>query len=379
MPWPRLSQSLAPHYPEALQTCWSAGQEALLRLYLMQQWFKLSPAELLAEMAHAPHMRAFARLGAEKPDAQRLERTLEMWRQQISQKSPRSLTALTATLKSALSEVGLVLQWTAQGATLWIAPEPDKLAPRLATLRDRIVRQLDPEAAARKAKRVSALRWLIVYAVLIYGGELLLAIQLSATWVKNVPQLLAFASVVEQFAPVVGHFDRIARYPEGTRVFLALTLALLPLKMLFGYKLLTSNDKFTYHNFVVSPLSRDKENRHTGVFIRDVESQFSMKRHPAKQRSLISVAFASLFIVLFAIGIACYSVLMFGSEIPSKGIPAETIRSLKSAYRAIAIGGTSAWLAWCVWWWGVTSLVLTAALCVVRDWVVFIFSKLKGS
>jgi hypothetical protein len=65
---------------------------------------------------------------------------------------------------------------------------------------------------------------------ILAGVELLLALCLSADWVKDVPRLLDFADLIGRFAPVVGNFDQIAHYPEGTRVFLAITICLLPLK-----------------------------------------------------------------------------------------------------------------------------------------------------
>jgi hypothetical protein len=75
----------------------------------------------------------------------------------------------------------------------------------------------------------------IIHLAILAGVELLLALFLSATWVKDVPRLLEFADLINRFAPVVGNFDQVARYPEGTRVFLAITICLLPLKVfLFG-------------------------------------------------------------------------------------------------------------------------------------------------
>jgi hypothetical protein len=73
----------------------------------------------------------------------------------------------------------------------------------------------------------------------LFGVELLLAFALSATWVKDVPWLLAFAENIRTFAPVVGNFPS-ARYPEGTSVFFAITLCLLPLKVRVMYIFLCS-------------------------------------------------------------------------------------------------------------------------------------------
>jgi hypothetical protein len=75
----------------------------------------------------------------------------------------------------------------------------------------------------------------IIHMAILAGVELLLALCLSADWVKDVPRLLEFADLIGRLVPVVGNFDQIAHYPEGTRVFLAITVCLLPLKVfLFG-------------------------------------------------------------------------------------------------------------------------------------------------
>jgi hypothetical protein len=73
-------------------------------------------------------------------------------------------------------------------------------------------------------------RRIVISVLLLYGVELILALVLSASWVKDAPCLLAFADVLRHFAPVIGNFDPIARHPEGVRVFLAITICLLPLK-----------------------------------------------------------------------------------------------------------------------------------------------------
>jgi hypothetical protein len=75
-------------------------------------------------------------------------------------------------------------------------------------------------------------RWIVISVILLCGVELILALVLSASWVKDAPHLLMFADKIKRFAPVVGNFDQVARYPEGVRVFLAITICLLPLKIL---------------------------------------------------------------------------------------------------------------------------------------------------
>jgi hypothetical protein len=58
---------------------------------------------------------------------------------------------------------------------------------------------------------------------------------LSASWVKDAPRLLAFADEVKRFAAVVSNFDQVVPHPEGVQVFFAITICLLPLKILLFY------------------------------------------------------------------------------------------------------------------------------------------------
>jgi hypothetical protein len=217
-------------------------------------------------------------------------------------------------------------------------------------------------------KRQSRLKFLIC-AALLYGLELLLALLLSATWVKDVPWLLAFAAGVEKVAPIVGQFDRIARYPEGLRVFLALTVLLLPLKVWLAYMWFGSR-KGVYGQFVVSPLSREKDLKPRD-FITDTSPEISRVRDVKKQRSWPAIILVSVAILAMAAGVMVFF-LYFGYSV-AEGKP-ESLPSLKGAYSSIAYGGIPLWIAWNVIRVSFCAIFFTAAVCVVRDWCIFLLS-----
>jgi hypothetical protein len=85
-------------------------------------------------------------------------------------------------------------------------------------------------------------RWIVISAIVLCGVELVLALVLSASWVKDAPRLLAFADKVKYFAPVVGNFDQVVRHPEGVRVFFSITICLLPLKIFLFYLYMYINE-----------------------------------------------------------------------------------------------------------------------------------------
>jgi hypothetical protein len=101
-----------------------------------------------------------------------------------------------------------------------------------------------------KAARNPRYKKPMIFIAILFGVELLLALCLSADWVKEVPQLLAFAEIIKRFTPVVGNFDRVALYPEGTRVFLAITICLLPLKV-FLFGMCSNDEKWSFWKFLL--------------------------------------------------------------------------------------------------------------------------------
>ena len=60
IPWPRLVRLIEPHYPKAGQGRQPLGLEKMLRIYFLQQWFKLSDPQAEDAIYDSESMRRFA-------------------------------------------------------------------------------------------------------------------------------------------------------------------------------------------------------------------------------------------------------------------------------------------------------------------------------
>jgi IS5 family transposase len=62
IPWPRLCELIAPHYPKAGRGRQPLGLEKMLRVYFLQQWFNLSDPQAEDSLYDSESMRRFARI-----------------------------------------------------------------------------------------------------------------------------------------------------------------------------------------------------------------------------------------------------------------------------------------------------------------------------
>jgi hypothetical protein len=304
--------------------------ESLIRLYLMWQWLGLSYAELVEVVEKNACAKAFARWNKAwgTLQAERLECLHHDWFHMT-----HAQIILDILVNEALKRANL----------------------RFKTYRGNKV------LVPIRGVSFTARDWsFLVYLIPQYALELLLAIILSASWVKGVPWLLAFAASVEKVAPMVGHFDRIARYPEGLRVFLAITFFFMPVKAWIVYRWIGAN-------LVISPLAKLRN------FTVDTALETSAVWEIGKQRSWPVLIFWSIMTIAFGVGFMFYF-LYFGYRV-AEGKP-ESLSSLRNAYIRMAHGGFSLWLTWCVLQVSVHAVVCAAAVRSVRDWCVFLLSLL---
>jgi hypothetical protein len=380
IPWAQLTRALSPTYPEVLRQCLPGGEEALARCCLLRQWLNLSIPELVELAERDAEVQAFARWNDAwgSLSAETLERPLSLWfgasRALPVQEASAPAAILAAFVGKALDQARLCLQKTPGGAyMLMLSPEHEYHgAKRKASESAKREAPEQKKAEAEKAKR-KAHHWRLLRDVaILYGIELLLALLLNAAWVGEVSPLVLFASAVERIAPVVGNFDRIARYPEGLRVMLAITIMLFPLKVWLAYRWFAGSGN-AYRQFVVSPLSRQKDLTPRD-FIRDAGEMFR-ERDASRQRSWFAIVFASIMILALAL-MTMFVIFVIFAHTVAAGEP-ETLPSLGEAKEAIAHGGFSLWWTWCVSYLTVCSLVVAAAVCVLRDWRVFLFPPEK--
>jgi hypothetical protein len=320
IPWAQLMRAL-PHFPDRLQVRLPGDAETLLRFYLMQQWLGLSYEELMEECGHPGAICDFARWNSAWGTlrAHTIAPMIRFWLN-IPTQGPAPASAIAACVEQALKEAQFELRKVERGYVL--VSIADELASK----------------AEEEARRKKAWQWRLLRDVaILYGIELFLALLLNAAWVKEATPLIRFAAIVEWFAPTVGYFDRIARYPEGVRVTLAITLMLFPLKVWLAYRWFASGGN-AYRQFVVSPLSREKDLTPRD-FIRDA-GELSRQRDQVKQRSWFAIIFASIMIIAFAVG-TVFLTLRFGDRVAAG--KSEMLPSLRAAYRHIAHGGLPLW------------------------------------
>jgi uncharacterized membrane protein len=172
----------------------------------------------------------------------------------------------------------------------------------------------------------------IIHLAILAGMELLLALSLSADWVKEAPRLLAFAEIIGRFAPVVGNFNQVALYPEGTRVFLAITICLLPLKIFL----------FCVCAYVIEG-SRDE--------------QLSVR---------------NFLLIIFGTIIILYAALTFNNS------PGSGFRGLGGFWKeGIKLGGILLWFSWSIFQLGMVSFLLSAALLAIWQKCISLFHNLR--
>jgi hypothetical protein len=168
------------------------------------------------------------------------------------------------------------------------------------------------------------------------GVELVLALALSASWVKDVPRLLAFADEVKYFAPVVGNFDQVVRHPEGVRVFFAITICLLPLKA------------FLFYMYIYVTYDPQEE-----------------------AKNLMSSSVTLLIMVMATIALFCTLTFDTSSRSSFRGINSLTISGIKSE-------GFLLWFSWCICFLGCTAFIVSVTLLILWKKCVSLFHNLKG-
>ncbi len=172
-----------------------------------------------------------------------------------------------------------------------------------------------------------------------------------------------FVRYVGRIAPTVENFAHLGPESETIQFYLAVTILLLPLKILFGYLWLNSDASFR-KTLVISPLT----------IVRPHYSEWALESKPdeldkLKDRSMFNRVTLSFVSLVFCAGTYWYVFFSYGSEL-AEGKTA-TLRSVRFKYDMILDGGISMWAAWSVTAIA-ASLVLAIAVCIVRDYLVFL-------
>jgi hypothetical protein len=202
-------------------------------------------------------------------------------------------------------------------------------------------------------------------------AELALAFAIPANAFEKMPWTGDFAAWLADYVHVINRFDSIAVSPDRTELYLALTVCLVPLKILFFFIWLNRDRLVNYLSMVVSPLTNARPTVSDFVLSADSERRPEIQKRAAigEPRPLLERVAWSLAILAFAALMVFDAGYLFGYEIP-KGATND-LRSVQIKYRAIAEGGLSMWFWWAFVQLNVVSLVLAAAVCVLRDYAVW--------
>lgn len=210
-------------------------------------------------------------------------------------------------------------------------------------------------------------RWLAYILI----AELWLAYSLPQTPLTDFPFLALLVNYVQGIAPVIGKIDyRIAAHPEAVRLFLTLTLLLMPLKVFFFFRWITGDQPGVYRYHVISPLT-DQGPKSVFEFISDPSDAADTGPRPQKQRSMLSRVIWSLMILAFTVG-ALVVALYFGD--PNNGNPRTLERFLPFGKE-----GLEMWWAWSVKRMFFSSLMLAVSVCVVFDYVAYFQKRFNES
>ncbi|MGH7894371.1 MAG: hypothetical protein ACREQL_06860 [Candidatus Binatia bacterium] len=201
--------------------------------------------------------------------------------------------------------------------------------------------------------------------------ELWLLYVIPPTILSDVPLLRWFVDAVARIAPSIHNLDRISPYPQKINFYMALTLVLMIPKAAFIYWWLNSSYMNTYRHLVISPLTASRP-AHGGEFV-TAPLHEEQAPGPQKPRSTFSrIVWSLAILVLPAIPLA-YMLHGFGSRGAEHDVKALDLATLE-----LATGGLRFWLEWTVAIVSLSSFLLAIALCVLRDYIVWIGRKLRG-
>lgn len=194
--------------------------------------------------------------------------------------------------------------------------------------------------------------------------ELLLAYQVPADLLSQSPMLARLVGLMEQLAPVIGKVSLYgSENAEVIRVYLALTLLLVPIKVWLFYLWLNSDRNGIYRYLVVTPLTITKPAGGDN-FVTDPLRQARAREPETKPRSVFSRVFWSTLILLITLG-GWWVVLDSTSPNVSKSAAIDF-------YRELAPAGFAMWFHWAFKKVTFLSFLLAVCICILRDYVILL-------
>jgi hypothetical protein len=208
------------------------------------------------------------------------------------------------------------------------------------------------------------LRW-IGYLMLF---EFFLAANMSSTVLTNHPYLVPLVDLAQTFAPVIGKIDAsIVKHPERVRLFIALTVFILPVKMLIVYRWLRRKPAGVYSAVVISPLTDTQVAK--GIEWMEIEEDSDTSNLPRKPRSMRSRVIWSLLILAMAAGspyVLFDGLVGFGATKIGGGLP------------LLDKGVVSMWFHWVVRGLVFSMVMVPVGVCIIQDYVTYFKQRIAS-
>ncbi|MDZ7750150.1 MAG: hypothetical protein U5S82_00475 [Gammaproteobacteria bacterium] len=194
--------------------------------------------------------------------------------------------------------------------------------------------------------------------------ELLLAYQVPGDLLTQSPMLARLVGLVEQLAPVIGKVSVYgSENGEVIRVYLALTLLVVPVKVWLFYLWLNSDRNGIYRYLVITPLTTTKPAGGDN-FVTDPLRQARAREPETKPRSAFSRVFWSTLILLITSGI-------WWAILGSENTTSPQAKGL-SFYKDIASGEFGMWFSWVLKYLIFASFLFAVSICILRDYMILL-------
>jgi hypothetical protein len=199
---------------------------------------------------------------------------------------------------------------------------------------------LSGESSTKRGARLPGMRTHWTWFIGLLLAELALALLLPALDLPDDAPRRWPVSSIASFAPVISNFGSAPGIDPTVPVYIAITLVLSPLKVLFWILWLRSDSGKRLAVFVPSP--RRFTSRTVDDFVLDRNTRDKEEHTQAESLSAKGFVYSVLLAVLFIGGVYMY--LNWGWEL-TEG-KAATLPSIRASYLGIASGGFSLWANW---------------------------------
>lgn len=192
--------------------------------------------------------------------------------------------------------------------------------------------------------------------------ELLLAYRIPPDLLSQSAMLAGLVNAVQGLAPVLGKVPQYSpENAEVIRLYMALTLLLVPFKVALFYLWLNSDRNGIYRFLVITPLT-DTKPAGGDNFVTDPLRQERKEPPKAKRRSVFSRLFWSTLILLLTVG--------SGLAILISTDPQSSNPKAVEFYRDVAPAGLAMWFTWVIKNLSFWAFFLAVSASILKDYLI---------